>query len=64
MEQNYVGILKKNLKKNSKVFKYPHFNKVFVNENPKTGFADMTKTPKRGRKKEEEKLQRNLSKKK
>ena len=26
----------------SKAFKYPRYKKVFIDENPKTGFSDMT----------------------
>ena len=30
----------------SKAFKYPHYKKVFIDENPKTGFSDINKQTK------------------
>ena len=44
LKENYVG--GKKVIASSKAFKYPHYKKFFIDENPKTGFLDMKKIQK------------------
>ena len=39
-------ILSENMTFYSTAFKYPRYKKVYLDENPKTMFSDMKKTPK------------------
>ena len=43
---NKILLILSKQKKKVIAFKYPHYKKVFVNENPKTGFPDMEKLQK------------------